>query len=74
MKEELDQIVKNDTWEFVPRPKDMNVIGNKWVFRNKMNEQGEVLRNKQYWYVKVIHNSWELISKKLLHLLLDWSQ
>ena len=46
MKEELDQIVKNDTWDLVPRPKDKNVIGTKWVFRNKMNEQGEVVRNK----------------------------
>ena len=46
MKEELDQIVKNDTRELVPTPKDKNVIGTKWVFRNKMNEQGKVLRNK----------------------------
>ena len=46
MKEELDQIIKNDTWELVPRPKNKNVIGTKWVFRNKMNEQGEVVRNK----------------------------
>ena len=40
MKEELDQIIKNDTWDLVPRPKDKNVIGTKWLFRNKMNEQG----------------------------------
>ena len=40
MKEELKQIIKNDTWEIVPRPKDNNVIGTKWVFKNKMNEQG----------------------------------
>ena len=46
MKEELDQIVKNETWELVPRLADKNVIGTKWVFRNKMNEQGEVVRNK----------------------------
>ena len=32
MKEELDQIVKNETWELVPRPKDKNVIGTKCVF------------------------------------------
>jgi len=24
----------------------MNVIGMKWVFRNKLNEHGEVVRNK----------------------------
>ena len=46
MREELDQIEKNETWELVPRPKDKNVIGTKWVFRNKMNEQGEVVRNQ----------------------------
>ena len=45
MKEELDQIVKNETWKLVPKPVDKNVIGTKWVFRNKMNEQGEVVRN-----------------------------
>jgi hypothetical protein len=33
MDKELDQIEKNDTWEFVPRPKYKNVIGTKWVFR-----------------------------------------
>jgi hypothetical protein len=38
--EELDQNVKNDTWELVPRPKNNNVIGTKWVFRNKLNEDG----------------------------------
>ena len=47
MKEEPDQIVKNETWELVPRPKDKNVKGTKWVFRNKMNEQGGVIRNKE---------------------------
>ena len=46
MKEELDQIIKNDTWKLVPRPSDKNVIGTKWVFRNKMNEDGTVVRNK----------------------------
>jgi hypothetical protein len=46
MDEELDQIEKNDTWELVPRPKDKNVIGTKWVYRNKLNEYGHVTRNK----------------------------
>jgi hypothetical protein len=46
MDEELDQIEKNDTWELVPRPKNKNVISTKWVFRNKLNEYGQVTRNK----------------------------
>jgi hypothetical protein len=40
MDEELDQIEKNNTWELVPRPNNKNVIGTKWVFRNKLNEYG----------------------------------
>eukprot|EP00253_Pinus_taeda_P023612 PITA_23612 len=46
MDEELEQIERNNTWELVPRPKDKNVIGTKWVFKNKLNENGEVIRNK----------------------------
>ena len=46
MNEELDQIEKNQTWEIVPRPQNKNVIGTKWVFKNKVNENGKVIRNK----------------------------
>eukprot|EP00253_Pinus_taeda_P029394 PITA_29394 len=46
MDEELDKIERNNTLELVPRPKDKNVIGTKWVFKNKLNENGEVIRNK----------------------------
>jgi hypothetical protein len=46
MNEALNQIEKNDTWELVPRSKNKNMIGTKWVFRNKLNEDGEVTRNK----------------------------
>ena len=47
MNEELDQIEKNETWKLVPRPKDKNVIGTKWVFRNKLNKDEQVMRNKE---------------------------
>eukprot|EP00253_Pinus_taeda_P019415 PITA_19415 len=46
MDEELKQIEKNNTWEFVSRPEDKNVIGTKWIFKNKLNENGDVIRNK----------------------------
>jgi hypothetical protein len=32
--------------ELVPRPTNKNVIGSKWVYKNKMNEQGNIVRNK----------------------------
>ncbi|XP_043717542.1 uncharacterized protein LOC122665458 [Telopea speciosissima] len=46
MNAELDQIEKNNTWEYVPRPADNNVIGTKWVFRNKLHEDGQVVKIK----------------------------
>jgi hypothetical protein len=30
----------------VRRPEGKNVIGSKWIFKNKLNEQGQVIRNK----------------------------
>ena len=32
MNKEIKKIEKNRTWNLVPRPKDKNVIGTKWVF------------------------------------------
>ena len=46
MNEEIEQIERNKTWTLLPRPKEKNVIGKKWVFRNKLNEDGEVTRKK----------------------------
>ncbi|GJV05098.1 retrovirus-related pol polyprotein from transposon TNT 1-94 [Tanacetum coccineum] len=38
MQEELNQFIANDVWELVPQPKNMTVIGTKWMFRNKLDE------------------------------------
>lgn len=46
MEVELEQIEKNNTWELVPRPKDKNFIGTKWIFKTKLNENRDVIRNK----------------------------
>ena len=46
MNEEIDQIEKNETWSLVPKPKNKNVIGTKWMFRNKLDENGDLTRNK----------------------------
>jgi hypothetical protein len=46
MNEELDQIEKSMTWELVPRHKDKNVVGTKWIFKNKLNENEQIIKNK----------------------------
>ena len=46
MKEEIEKIEKNKTWTLVPRLVDKNVIGTNWVFKNKLDENGEITRNK----------------------------
>ncbi|GJZ09833.1 retrovirus-related pol polyprotein from transposon TNT 1-94 [Tanacetum coccineum] len=38
MQEELNQFIANDVWELVPQPRNMTIIGTKWVFRNKLDE------------------------------------
>jgi hypothetical protein len=45
MQEELNNSKRNEVWSLVPRPKQ-NVVGTKWVFRNKQDEHGVVTRNK----------------------------
>ena len=46
MQEELNQFEKNKVLTLVSRPKHHPIIGTKWVFTNKMNEQGVITRNK----------------------------
>jgi hypothetical protein len=52
MNEEIDQIEKNKTWGLVLGPNDNNAIGTKWVYINKLNEDGHIVRNKTRWYEK----------------------
>ena len=65
MQEELNQFTRNDVWELVPRPEDKSIIGTKWVYKNKTNELGEVMRNKARVVVQVIVKEKELIMTKL---------
>jgi hypothetical protein len=46
MHDELENFQKNQVWTLVEPPCDVNVIGTKWVFKNKQGEDGEVVRNK----------------------------
>ena len=43
----MDQFERNKVWKLVSYIDGTSVIGTKWVFRNKMNESGEITRNKE---------------------------
>src|SRR3954469_9666066 len=48
MQEELQKLKLNNVGELVkrPDPHKHNIIGTKWIFRNKQDEDGIVFRNK----------------------------
>ena len=46
MHDELLQFQRNDAWTLVPRPEGDHIINTKWIFHNKTDEEGNVIRNK----------------------------
>ncbi|KAI3515994.1 hypothetical protein L1887_14901 [Cichorium endivia] len=52
MKDELNEFERNKVWRLVPTPEKAYVLGMKWVFRNKLDNEGNVIRNKARLVVK----------------------
>lgn len=46
MQKELLQFERNAVWELVPRPMKANIIGTKWILKNKIDEHGVITWNK----------------------------
>ena len=46
MHEELENFERNQVWKLVEPPPQCNPIGTKWVFKNKQDADGVVVRNK----------------------------
>ncbi|GKF99199.1 hypothetical protein Tco_0297982, partial [Tanacetum coccineum] len=46
MQEELNQFKRNKVWTLVPKPHGKTIIGTKWIWKNKMDEEGVVTKNK----------------------------
>lgn len=42
MHKELTALRNNNTWTLVPRPKNSNVVGSKWMFRTKLKPYGSL--------------------------------
>ena len=46
MQFELNEFERNKVWNLVPTPQGKSIIGTRWVFRNKCDEQGKIIKNK----------------------------
>ena len=54
MQEELNQFERYEVWTLVLMPKTTNVIGTKWIYRNKSDEDGNIVCNKARLVAQVI--------------------
>ncbi|GKB96404.1 retrovirus-related pol polyprotein from transposon TNT 1-94, partial [Tanacetum coccineum] len=48
MQEELNEFKRLEVWELVPRPDKVMVIALKWIYKVKLDELGEILKNKAW--------------------------
>ncbi|XP_048229560.1 uncharacterized mitochondrial protein AtMg00820-like [Ricinus communis] len=46
MKEELQALKKNNTWDIIPLPVNKKLVGCKWIFKIKYNSDGTIERYK----------------------------
>ncbi|CAN4099999.1 unnamed protein product [Withania somnifera] len=46
MIDEFNALIKNRTWELVPRPPEVNVIRSIWIFTHKIKSDGSFERHK----------------------------
>jgi hypothetical protein len=72
MHEELNNFTRNEVWTLEERPKGARVIGTKWVFRKKQDDQGVVVRNKAGLVAKGFSQVEGLDLVKPLLRLQDW--
>lgn len=46
IKEEIDSLIKNNTWELIDRPLDQKIVDNKWVYKVKTEQTISPMRCK----------------------------
>ena len=52
MEEGHSALLKNHTWDLVPRPPRANVVTDKWIFEHKFQSDGSLERHKARWVLR----------------------
>jgi len=52
MKDEIQSLKDNNTWDIVNMPSNQHVLKERWVYKVKRDAHGQVSRYKAHWVVK----------------------
>ncbi|RVW69856.1 Retrovirus-related Pol polyprotein from transposon RE1 [Vitis vinifera] len=73
MKEELDALTKNHTWDLVTLPPEQSVVGCKWIYKIKTRSDGSVERYKARLIAKAVAaaHKWDLFQMDVKNAFLN---
>lgn len=71
MKEEVDTLESNDTWELCELPKGKKIFYSKWVYKTKYKGDGRIQRYKARLVVKGFTYQYDVDFGRYLHWLQD---
>ncbi|KAE8959622.1 hypothetical protein PR003_g32125 [Phytophthora rubi] len=72
LEKEYYDLMRNNAWVLVERPKGKKILGSKWVFVRKRNHKGEVVRHRARITIKGCQqeyggNFWETYAPVVSH-------
>ncbi|GJR60863.1 hypothetical protein Tco_1503025 [Tanacetum coccineum] len=72
MQDEIHEFDRLEVWELVPRPIYVMVIALKWIYKVKLDEYGDVLKNKARFTEEAIRIFIaNVVTKNMIHLQVD---
>lgn len=66
----LNELEHNEAWDMDERPSYCSIIRTRWVFRNEVNQDGKIVRNKARLVSHRYNQEEDIIKIKLLLMLL----